>query len=944
MKSRLLVVLGLLAVWAGAGVAPAQEAAPSTANAAALEQRAAALSDEGKFAEALPVAAQALQAREASDGPEALVTMKALLALAWLQADAGQPAAALPLFERAVATLERTRGPIDEEVATARNGLAALHHSEGRLSEARAEWLRVLAITEQKPGLESFAAVRVLGNLAALHFDVDDTAQADGYFRRALSTAEKVLGPEHRVTLMVLGNYGNFLVSIGDFARAHELLGASLQRRQKVLGGKHPLVSEAVFNLAACQLLEKNYKDAELGFRDALKRMEEADGPESPRTARVLSALAETLSHSRSDEAARLAARALAIQEKQRGPQHRDVAEALRDAATVELRRPGGARDPEKVEQQLRRALEIYEREFGPASRHTVGALDKLAISAHRAGRRGEAREYARRALRGKEAMLASVLSFAPESQRLAYKALADAASVPAVLGETDLLAEAVLRTEAIVLDSLLEDRRVVSASADPAIRAQVELTRDLRSRLRTAQAERASPTRDERVRSLTAAFEEAEIALTRSVTALGRSRRALATEPAAVRAAVPDDAVLIEYVRYAEPAAAGQGEQASYGALLLPPLAAATGPRWIPLGSAATIEREIRQLQRGVSPTGKPLEAELAAQALHRLVWQPVAQGLPGGTRRLLLSPAGELHSISFAALAAKDGRFVAEDFTITYLSAGRDLLVSAPPPPSGPPGLLVVANPKFQLETGKTLVASATPLTRNLARQQAFRQIDFRQLPGAQHEALQLLKEASRLGWQSDLLTGEGATKGALLAILNGPRVLHLATHGFYVASPRLGATALPDPMLRSGIALAGAVDTMSAWLRGDLPAPIGPGVLTAAEASELDLRHTWLVTLSACESGLGENRVGEGVLGLRRGFALAGAQHLLVTLWPVADQDTSTFMQEFYGKALEGDPSVALAEVQRALLTHTRKHYGTGRAIRTAGAFILSSQVGK
>lgn len=942
MSPRCAVVLALLAALCLGGSLRAQDAKPAP-DAAALEKRVEALSDQGKFAEALPLAQEALAAREKSDGPDALATMKTLLQVAWLQSDAGHPAAAWPLFQRAVATLERTRGAIDEEVATARNGLAALHHSQGRLSEARAEWLRVLAITEQKPGLESFAAVRVLGNLATLHFDVDETAQADGYFRRALTTAEKVLGPEHRVTLMVLGNYGNFLVSIGDFARSHELLGTSLQRRLKVLGAKHPLVTEAIFNLAACQLLERNYKEAEGGFRDALKRMEEADGPDSPRTARVLSALAETLGHSRSDEAARLAARALAIQEKQRGPTHRDVAEALRDAATVELRRPGGAREPEKVEQQLRRALEIYERELGPASRYTVGALDKLAIAAHRAGRAAEARAYARRALRGKEAMLASVLSFAPEAQRLAYKALADAASVPAVLGDAELLTEAVLHTEAVVLDSLLEDRRVLSASADPAVQAKVERTRDLRARLRTAQAEAAGAERDERVRQLTREFEESEIELTRHVAALGRSRRALQVDPAAVRAALPADGMLVEYVRYTEDAAAGAGEHASYGALLIPPASEERGVRWIPLGSAALIDKEVRQLQRAVSPTGKPLEAELAAQALHRLVWQRVAQALPPGTRKLLAVPAGELHSISLAALANKDGRFVAEDFVITYLSAARDLLVTAPPPPAGPPGLLVVANPTFHLDRAKPLVASAAPLSRPMPRQQAFRQIDFRQLPGAQAEALQLLTTASRLGWQSDLLTGEGATKGALLAILNAPRLLHLATHGFYVASPRLGPSALPDPMLRSGVALAGAVDTMGAWLRGEIPAPIGPGVLTAAEASELDLRHTWLVTLSACESGLGENRVGEGVLGLRRGFALAGAQHLLVTLWPVADQDTSAFMQEFYDKALNGDPSVALAEVQRSLLVHLRKHYGVGRAIRAAGAFILSAQVG-
>lgn len=920
---------------------PTLDAADTPPNSAALEQQVQALSDEGKFAEALPLAKELLALREKQHGPDDLATMKAVLQLAWLHDDAGEPDAALPLFQRAVATLERTRGAVDEEVATARNGLGALHHSQGRLLEARAEWLRVLAITEKAPGLESFAAVRVLGNLAALHYDLDDPAQSDAYYRRALTTAEKILGPEHRATLMVLGNYGNFLFSIGDFSRAEEYLRDSLARRRKVVGEEHPMVAEAVFNLASNALLAKRYPEAEKGFRASLVLMEKTAGADSPRTARVLSALAEVLSHDRSDEAAALAARALEIQEKKRGPNHRDVAEALRDAAAVELRRAGGAKEPARVEAQLRRALEIYEGQMGSANRNTVGALDKLAIALHRAGKKDEAREMARRALRGKEAILASVLSFAPESQRLAYQALADFASVPAALGEAELLAEAILRTEAVVLDSLLEDRRVLAASADPAVRARVEQARDLRARLRLAQAAPLGPEREQQVRALTAEFEREEIALTRSVAALGRARRALSTELNAVRAALPAGSALIEYVRYRDDSAAGARESASYGAVVIPPTGEAV-VRWIPLGPAGPIEQEIRQLQRGVAPKGQPLEAELAASVLHRLVWERIAKTLPDGTRRVLIAPDGDLHSISFAALAGKGGRFVAEDFAIAYLSAGRDLLVAAPRVGGGKPTLLVVANPKFERAAVAAPVVASAGAGR-AGEGAAYRNLDFGPLPGAEAEARALLERARQAGWSGELLTGAEATKAALFARVRAPRLLHLATHGFYLSTPKAGPVALADPMWRSGVALAGATETMSAWLRGEASTPTGEGIVTAAEAADLDLRGTWLVTLSACESGLGEARVGEGVLGLRRGLALAGAQHLLVTLWPVPDRETGELMRDFYAAALTGDPAAALAEVQRKALVRLRGQGGVGRAVRSAGAFILSSHVG-
>jgi CHAT domain-containing protein len=134
-----------------------------------------------------------------------------------------------------------------------------------------------------------------------------------------------------------------------------------------------------------------------------------------------------------------------------------------------------------------------------------------------------------------------------------------------------------------------------------------------------------------------------------------------------------------------------------------------------------------------------------------------------------------------------------------------------------------------------------------------------------------------------------------------LHGPYILHLATHGFFEpedsasdANPnesqapgiKSGLTKsrfFKNPMHRSGLALAGANTTIAAWKRGEAPSVEEDGILTAEDVSTLDLKGTWLVTLAACDTGSGEARAGEGVMGLRRAFVEAGAQNLHMTLWP-------------------------------------------------------------
>jgi CHAT domain-containing protein len=280
-------------------------------------------------------------------------------------------------------------------------------------------------------------------------------------------------------------------------------------------------------------------------------------------------------------------------------------------------------------------------------------------------------------------------------------------------------------------------------------------------------------------------------------------------------------------------------------------------------------------------------------------------------------VAPEGSLNLAPLSALVDEQGRYLLERFTFNYLASGRDLMVlQRGDPPRGPP--LVFADPAFSLAAAGSAPLGEAPQRRS----RDFRNSSFERLPGTAAEA-QTLK---RILPDATVLTGNEATETAAKRIA-GPRILHIATHGFFLED---GSAESEDPMLRSGLVFAGVNGLSSAQ---------DDGVLTALEAAGLDLRGTRLVVLSACETGLGEVKNGEGVFGLRRAFVVAGAETLLMSLWQVADDATKDLMVSYYTRIARGEPRAeALRQAQLAMLKDPK----TSRPFFWA-AFISSGEAG-
>jgi len=149
------------------------------------------------------------------------------------------------------------------------------------------------------------------------------------------------------------------------------------------------------------------------------------------------------------------------------------------------------------------------------------------------------------------------------------------------------------------------------------------------------------------------------------------------------------------------------------------------------------------------------------------------------------------------------------------------------------------------------------------------------------------------------------------------SSPRILHIATHGYFFPDPKENnsKTVFGDdepvfklsdhPMLRSGLIMAGGSNT---WKGEKTLEGREDGVLTAYEISQMNLSNTELVVLSACETGLGTIQGNEGVYGLQRAFKIAGAKYLIMSLWQVPDKQTSLLMTTFYKKWLENKMNIS------------------------------------
>ena len=892
----------------------------------ATENLAAVYSASGDSKEAERLIRQAIGLYEKLEGNDHTDLARSLNLLGVLCSRRRDYAASEPLFQRSIQISEELLGPGDPTMAAPLLNLGNLHTALGDYAKAESLYTRAVALRQTALGADNPLTAAATSSLAGVLLETGEYDKAEPLYIQSIQVIEKDRGPNDLTVALLVTNLGLLYREKGDFAGAASYFRRASAVYEKTLGPESYRAGQELEYLAGVYRLSGDYVTAEPLYRKAAAVLEKALGPDSPELALTLGNLGSDLSDKRDyAEAESLFQRALAISTKAYGPEHPDVGSALHNLGDLYLELGQFA----KAEDMLTRAVRVREKTLGPQHPKLLESVSDLARLYLAQGRTADAIACQRRANLIDEHNLALNLASGSERQKMDYLDFFSHAAqmtiamqtqyAPADQGALELALTTVLQRKGRVLDALSRTKAALIArlsGPDKELLDRLDQTTARLARLvLTGPQGTAIDEHQRRIAALEQERDSLEAELGRR--SAGFYRGGWSPSIKAVKEALPPGSALIEFAVYRPPQLTASPSRRAYGpARYVAYILRSSGElSWRDLGEAAPLDHAIDGFRAALRDPARG-DVEDLSRALDHLVMEPVRPVLTG-VSQLLISPDGELSLIPFAALLDESSRFLVERYSISYLTSGSDLLRPRPAVEkvNGP---LVIANPLFgEPNTGSSTRPSAQSGTsaagkrkfwdNNRARQQAKRQtineaadlsgVYFAPLGGTAEEA----KAIGTLFPDATILTGPLATKDAIKHAV-APRILHIATHGFFLSDRPSAETSdasgplasgeiakLQNPLLRSGLALAGA--NLRSGDRDD------SGILTALEASGLNLWGSKLVVLSACDTGVGEIRNGEGVYGLRRAFVLAGAETLVMSLWPVSDYVTRKVMTEYY-----------------------------------------------
>ncbi len=880
---------------------------------------------------------------------------------------------AFALQNDATETLARVLGPDNPLVAEQLANLAYLQRNAGFPMDAEVNLQRALEILEPYP--DSGLKASVYNFLGLQRHRQGELIEARRYYEAALKINKRLFGPESDPVAGVLTNLGWLEMDLGEREDARRHLELGLEIASETWGTD--AVQTVVFrmHLAELEQAAENLEAAEEIARQAWAIEESFLDPQ--RFSLEVAALKYgVILHERGklSEAEAVLRRVLDVRAAGYSLRDRELAAHL--IALADLRVDQG-----KVAEAVgmyEEALSIIEEIFGPG--HPMASETRLKLSrcASLLGDWRSALDYSLQAELDAQEHTRTLLTGFSERVGLRY-----ASTRPSGLDRTlSLLAErqdaesirqafdVVIQGRALLLDEMADRRRTLSLGRGSIDESLVENLIQSRKRLARLIVQGPGGGETEVVERFMQAVAEttrerdrAERALAATNRAFRLSERQRSVGLDQIEAALPAGTGLLAFVRYER--AVADGSRGAYLAFLLRPDSRII--ELADLGDAGEIDALVEQVREQVvseaevtlSPSGSRERAyRRAAERLRQRVWDPVSANL-AGLERVLIVPDGSLHLVNVAALPGGDAGYLVESGPrLHYLSAERDLLRETDETGGG---LLAIGNPDFD---EATLFADLSPeATDSLAAWSAgdrdspgvyrgprsacesFDTMRFEPLPASEAEVQEVVSVWS--GESPDpgaveLLHGEAA-ENRVKRLASGRRVLHLATHGFYLAGDcpayewqdssgkrPLRFADLENPLLGSGLAFAGANHRRSARPDED------DGILTAEEVAAIDLFGVEWAVLSACESGIGDVRAGEGVFGLRRAFASAGARTLIMSLWPVDDDVTREWMRSLYHHRFAADATTLdavhqatldLLEARRAAGLSTHPFYWAG-----------------
>lgn len=799
---------------------------------------------------------------------------------------------------------EKIVGKEHPDYASSLNNLANLYSSQGFYERAEPLLIAAKNIREKAYGKTNLRYAWSVNNLANLYLGLGKFDKADPLLAEALQIKAQTVGKKHPDYATTLNNQGSVYLNMGIYDKAIALFSEGKMIRETELGKDHPDYATNLENLALVYGCVGNYDQAETLLEEALSIDEKVRGDDHPETISTLINLASNCI----DKGDLNRAETLLTQAMDKLKSRSDtISDAYKNGLDLLGKFYLKKRDYPSAQTWLERALTASKRISGNQEQSTRILFDLSAV------------HWAKGDLNTAERYLTEGLNIQKQLQTRAARHLSEeelsgyvhktsqqsdyAISFSEVRPQAASIAyDDVLFQKGFLLNIVTQTSR--EAVNHPEIADLYERMKGLHRRLAIEYAK--APNNQQGVAALEAEANILEKELSQRVAGIGQALQQV-TWPMIQAKLKPDEASL-EFVHFQRNTNASMASDDAwmYGVLVLLP--GQQSPRLITLCPAQEVEKLLAA--NGRTPSAI-VQQVYGTPTLYRLLWQPIEDVL-SGIKTVYFSPAGLLHRINLEALPTHDNGKLADRFNFVRLRSTRQLAISDDT--SELQGKDAVLMGGIQYDAESLAATAQIPATSNSMRAGIWqmsetdsvrRVASWPYLKWTKVEVSAAADALTNAGWQAKTYTDTTASEGFFKTLGQSkpsPRVVHLATHGFFFSDPpetpvrnSVAIQYSQNPMIRSGLILAGA---NYAWKYGHSARPDEEdGILTAYEISQMNFQNTELVVLSACETGLGDIRGNEGVYGLQRAFKIAGAQNIIMSLWQVPDYQTQEFMYQFY-----------------------------------------------
>jgi CHAT domain-containing protein len=837
--------------------------------------------------------------------------------------------------------------------------LSDLARSQGDYQSAKKFMIDSLKIKLESGDTERSELADNLRTAGILCSETDDLLKARFFLEQALEMQRQL--PNQDELASTLNSLGVVFAQQGNFVEAKKSYDEALKIQVQTLGPDNANVADTLNNLGTLALDQSKYEEAQEYLQQAVNIKRKVLGNDDLHTAKSIINLAIIMDlQKKYDEAKILLNEVLKIQKKNYGNDHPDIAATLNNLGKISV----ASKDYDLAVEQLGAALKIRQRMLGENHSETVTTLLNLLLLEVKRKNDRLALKYADQINHILHTQLQQVVPGLEEYAQLLYleqkfQPIWLECLALGWLKRTDQNAVAtseewLLNGKSITQEILGARTLLTRGSTDQDLVKQVNRLQMVRQQLAalTISGKVTSAKLDSQ-QSLNQLVEQEQL-LAKQVAQrngyLGYSQEWQSLDK--LRSALPADSTYIDIIRtqltdYEQELST----EAHYLAWIIPPLQQGE-PKIVDLGSALDIDSAIDTLRASIAESFEPngslsklgevestakLDQEL--QLIAKLAWLPL-QPFLGNRKQVILSPDGALWLLPWSVLPTQKNRLLIEDYSVQLVLSGRDLL-KRPANQHSSTAPAIFANPNYNLtsDNAQARLANLLPDLKLSFPKYVGQQIPplrVSDLPSTALESDLANPIFSKLTNSKTLVFVRDDALELVAEKLKNPRYLYFATHGFFLPDQQvqpklqteknihpdiLGTSfrrSFENPLLRCGLLLSGCNSPRTAGL--------DDGILTGMEIVSMDLRGTELVVLSACETGIGKVRNGEGVAGLRQAFQLAGAQSVVSTLWQVPDRDSALIMRDFLTNLAAGQAKPeALRNAQLTRIAARKEKFG-------------------